>query len=612
MRTGNCLAAGLLIFSVSLHASESRVVAAPSLTPVSAKSVVAANNKKAAKLTKTSAAKKSPAPKKTAVRPAKKSAKARKVAASTTDLSAPGQTLPGGIGDSVRASPSDELSRPQIEKAQRKAAVPPTGAGEMKVTLKRFEFKGNSLFTDEELGALIADYLNRPITLAEIYAAGDKVGDFYVLKGYSLAVVTVPAQKIAGGKVIFQVLEGVIGKLETEDNTVYSTEHILDYLDAFKSGDIYRAEPLEYALQSLNALPGLQTKAVIKPGEDPGSSDVTIKVQEKRFGATLGFDNYGRANTGALRGTFAAQMNNPFGLADQLQFVTLRSGNGRLEYYSGAYNLKPFVHGPRFGISYGAATFNVAGATGISRNGRANLDFSLFNSRAEKLNLGVGASRIISSVNLAGVPQAVTSITTYDLSASYNRLDESGGVTAAVLSLATNFDGNSTADCTLGAGNRCRNQAVKLDLGVQRLQPLIPGFDALIRLNAAYSPQPLPDNQQFSAGGAGNVRAFRSAEIRGDQGFVSSVDFRYGLPLGPVAATVRLFSDYAQVGTVDSGARGTMAHDSLWDYGLGFDFGYTEHFTAKVDIARPLATGFTAADGVRSDTRAYASASFNY
>lgn len=530
-----------------------------------------------------------------------------------------GATLPGAISDSVKPPPALAPPPPVIEQQQSPeeaaAAAAADSASDLRATLTQISFDGNTLFTDAQLAVLVQDYLNREVSLAEIYLAADKVSDFYVEQGYSLAVVTVPAQKIAGGQITLKVLEGVIGKIETEDNIVYPAAQILQYLDRLKTGAIYRAQPLEDSLQTLNSLPGLQTKALIKPGENPGASDIVIKTQEKRFAGTLGLDNFGRSNTGALRGTLAAQLNNPLHLADQLQFVTLHSGTGGLRYYYGGYSLKPFVGGPRIGLSYGEATFQVAGAPvdGVSRNGRFNLDYALLNSRAQKLNLGGGATRIISSVNLAGAPQPVTSITTFDLSASYNLLGDSGEVTAAVFSLATDFRSNSVADCT-GAGNAaCRHQMLKFDFGVQRLQPILPRFDALIRFNAAYSPEALPDSQQFSAGGPGNVRAFRSAEIRGDLGYNFSTDLRYGIALGEVSATPRLFFDYAEVGTADSAARGTMAFDSIADYGFGVDLAYQQYLAVRVDVALPIQTDFVPGDGTAvRDARVYASTSLSY
>ncbi|MEK6806450.1 MAG: POTRA domain-containing protein [Pseudomonadota bacterium] len=628
MRAGSFLTVVLFAFSAAVAAADDPLRKPPG-TPSKNLRAIPTFDSPAAQPARKQPAKRTPAAKPSDAAPAaptrpasnKKSKKTKPASRSAPALrlNPGGSTLPGGIADSVKASPALQLTPPVVEDQrsddEAAAAAAAADAGELSTTLSRINFEGNRRFTDAQLASLVQDYLNRPVTLSDIYEASDKVSNFYVLQGYSLAVVTVPAQKIGGGVINFQVLEGVIGKIETEGNTLYSTDQIIPYLGDMKAGEIYRAAPLENSLQALNGLPGLQSKAVIKPGENPGASDIVIKVQEKRFAGTLGLDNFGRSNTGALRGTLAAQMNNPLSLADQFQFVTLHSGTGGLRYYSGAYSLAPFAGGPRIGLSYGQATFQVAGAPvdGTSRNGRLNLDFSLLNTRAHKFNLGAGATRIISSVNLAGAPQPVTSITTYDLSGSYNRLGDSGDVTAAVFSLSTNFRSNTVAACT-GAGNPdCRNQMIKLDFGVQHLQPILPRFDALIRLSAAFSPEALPDSQQFSAGGPGNVRAYRSAEIRGDFGYTGSVDFRYGIPLGPVNATARVFLDAAQAHNQDSIARGLPMQDSINDVGLGLDLAYTEHFSLRVDVARPLTNGYLPSDGTgKRDTRVYASTAVSY
>lgn len=350
--------------------------------------------------------------------------------------------------ENMRASPDLEMPPPDIDVQREDAADKQTKAAdsnqkakknEPRIAVGRFLIKGNQVFSNETLLALVRDYLYRPITLSEIYEAADKITKHYIDNGYSLALTTVPAQRVNKGTITFEVLEGRIGRVSPEDNRLYATDDIMARMRHINADEAYSAKPLEHALLELNSLPGLKTKAVLKPGDFYGRSDIVIKTQEKRVGAALSVDNYGRESTGRIRTTLAAQLNNPFGLADQVQAVGLISEGGLLKYNSLAYNLAPFVKGPRLFLSYGQADFEVNPIDGRSRNGRVNLEQNLLRSRSETASVGVGATRILSNVDLASAPISATSITYFDISGAYNLLDEKGGGDSDVAGLGIQF-----------------------------------------------------------------------------------------------------------------------------------------------------------------------------
>lgn len=528
--------------------------------------------------------------------------------------------------ESMRASPDFELPTPDIEvqregtvdkKMESAPPVPKEKKNEQRIAVGRFLIKGNRIFSSETLLFLVRDYLYRPITLSEIYEAADKITKYYVDNGYSLALTTVPAQRVNKGTITFEVLEGRIGRVYPEDNTLYSSADIMAHLRGINSDEAYSAQPLESALLELNSLPGLKTKAVLKPGDFYGRSDIVIKTQEKPVAAALSVDNYGREANGRIRTTLAAQINNSFGLADQIQAVGLISESGLLKYNSLGYNLAPAVGGPRLFLNYGQADFEVAGSpvAGRSRNGRVNLEQPLRRTRNETLNVGIGGTRILSNINLAGAPINATGITYFDISGAYNILGEKGGVTQMSLALISNFDDQDASDCTPGNA-ACTGIAAKVDLNLLRLQPLANRLDLLLRVNAAYSAEPLPESVQFGIGGPGSIRAYPSAEARGESGYAAGADFRFAVLTAPVGMTARVFGDYGVVHRADASDRTLPDDTALGAVGVGFDFGYTEHFTARVDVAWPTITKSSSTPTLPSENDGghslYASVGFNF
>ncbi|MEK6806477.1 MAG: ShlB/FhaC/HecB family hemolysin secretion/activation protein [Pseudomonadota bacterium] len=524
------------------------------------------------------------------------------------------QETPGTVNEALKAQPTLEAPKPapKIEAPRRAKGVAPAGGKKIKV--KKFVFKGNTVFSSKELSAQIKDYTQRKITLLEIYDAADLITQYYVDRGYALASANVPAQKVDGGTIKLEIIEGKVGVVGTDKNEVYSGEQIKGYVDLPK-GTLYTSTPLENALKRLNELPGLAAKAVIKPGEDYGTSDLIIQVQESRFGASATVDNHGRRSTGRTRYTLAGALNNPLQLGDQLQIVKLLSEGSRLDYTYGGYNVPLSVHGPRLYLSYGKALFKVLGAApieGISETGRAYLEQVFLRSDNQRLSATAGYTRIVSNVNALGVPVTATNVTVYDFGATYNQSYSHGGVTQYVASIATDFQDQARADCAPAPGSGCKHQPFKFSMNVQHLQPIYHGLEALVRFDQVFSADILPDSTAFSAGGPNGARGYASAEIRGDEGYSLSVDFRYGINVPYARVTPRVFVDYAAVNRHDAASRALTESDAIGDYGVGLDVRFPYNVFITADYAQAMTRGHLSSDGGNSHQRIFAKASVNF
>lgn len=528
------------------------------------------------------------------------------------------QETPGTINDSIKAQPALEAPKPapKVEAPKRRERSAPADGKKIKVN--KFVFKGNKVFKSKTLAARIKRYTRRKITLLEIYDAADVITQFYIDHGYALASANVPAQKVDGGSVTLEIIEGKIGNIRSENNKVYSDAQIKQYVDLHKDlrkGAVYTTAPLEDTLKRLNELPGLAAKAVIKPGAEYGASDLIIQTQESRYGFALGVDNYGRRSTGRTRYTVAATLNNPLGLGDQLQFVKLISEGVGLDYNYGAYSLPLFAGGPRLSLSYGEALFNTTGVApvdGISRTGRVSLDQVLLRGDAQRLSAGAGITRIVSNVNALGIPITATNVTVFDLGATYNQSYSFGGVTQYVASISTDFQDQRLSDCAPVPGSGCKHQPFKLSANIQHLQPIYGALDALIRVDSAISAAILPDTTAFSAGGPSGARGYASSEIRGDSGYSASLDLRYGVAAGFSRLTPRVFVDYAVVARNDAAARALTDNDAIGDYGIGLDVRLPYNFNVTADYAQAMTRGHVSSDGGNSHQRLFAKASVSF
>jgi hemolysin activation/secretion protein len=514
----------------------------------------------------------------------------------------PTPATPGTVEETLKR-PS-ELKPPPAPSITAPAA-PAAAAPEAGPTLvvSRFEFSGNTVFGTDVLAPLVSDYVGKPVTLGQLYQAADRIAEFYTRHGYSLASVAVPAQKVENGVVRLQVIEGRVGQIGFEGNRRYRNDLLGWFMTKTKSGEVYRAAPLQEDLQTLNALPGLAARAILKPGAEYGTSDVTIKTAEDPIAGNLILDNYGRKDIGEYRLAGSVTLNNPLTIADQLQLLGVHSTTNRLNYGYLDYNAPLARNGLRAQASFGYARFKVAPPFSVGGKNE-NAQFSLiqpFWRRPDSSLLGsAGVIYTKADADLSGLPISATQIALLNLGTTYTRRWSDSGVTQVIGSLHSDF-----SKATASARNAER---VRLELNAQHLQPLPAELQLLAQFDGVYSPDPLPDTEQFSIGGPTTVRGYPPAEVRGDRGVFGSLALRRPWAIGPLTLLPRLEVDAGQVYRLDL-PPGADADDGLISAGAGLDVLYRQ-FDLKLDWAYPI--GHKPVSDGRNDGRLYAALSAGF
>ena len=491
--------------------------------------------------------------------------------------------IEGQVQDSLR--PPAELERPTpssvVEPPRARPQAPPS---DKTLEIRRFVFGGNSIFSSGQLENLVRDFTGRPITLLELYDAADRVAEHYVRSGFTLASVAVPAQRVSDGIVRLEVIEGRYGEIKVEGNDMYEADHIRRYLGSIPFGRHYKAGELDEGLRQLNKLPGLTAKAVLRPGTTYGTSDVILKVTERRISGSFVVDNYGRENIGEMRWAASINVNNPSGSEDQLQFLGLRSEDGRLTYGYLAYSLPVNTTGTRAVLSYGQADFQVPenNLSGENENARLQVNIPVIQTDVETLRVMPAVSRTSSSVDLLGNPTALgTSITLVELGAFYNRTYDNLAVSQVNAEISSDFD-------RVRDVNDRNAQRFKLELDAQHLHPIDSRRNLLgfARFHGVYSPDALPDTERFSLGGPTSVRGYPASETRGDRGVFGTLGLRQPFQWADARMQGRIFIDSGRVWLVDQPA-GAADQDSLTSVGIGLDAALPGNMNLKFDWAFP-------------------------
>ena len=506
-----------------------------------------------------------------------------------------GPPTAGAIADTLKRPAEVQPPAPLASPAPHRPARPPAETGGKTVTVERFEFTGNTLFTAGQLEPLLKDYLGRPLSLTELYQATDRITDHYVAAGYALASALLPAQKISAGTVRIEIIEGRVDKIVYEGLKRYRAED-LDFYVGGNAGQVYQGARFEQGLREVDALPGLDARAVLRPGSSYGTTDVVVRLQEDPFEALFFVDNHGRETVGETR--FAAQLtfNSPMRLGDRFTLLALRSSDNLLQYVSGDYSVPLGWQGARLNLGYGYAQFELSGpfsgVEGKNRSGRAAIELPLLRTGSEELVLSGGVSSTQADTDFTGITIRETDLTLLELGARYSRAYVGGGVTQVSTGLGSNFKESD--------GNDQNAQRIRLEFDLQHVEPLPMALQLVGRGLFVYSPDPLPDTTQFSLGGPGTVRGYAPSEVRGDWGYFGSLTLRRSMMLGPALVTPRLFVD---AGTVRSRAPGgTVPETSLSSIGIGAD-AELSRVSVKLDYAVPT-DSVPVSDG-KDDGRVY-------
>jgi hemolysin activation/secretion protein len=172
------------------------------------------------------------------------------------------------------------------------------------VTVRRFEFTGNTKFSAAELAAVVKGYVGRPISPEDLEQARVALTQYYVNKGYINSGAVLPDQPVDAGTgptvIHIQIVEGRLSEVRVTflKGTNKTDKHILR--DDYLTSRLYYAgrQPLDVLglkdeLELLRQDPNISSiNAELRPGVAPGQADLDLSVRENNpFQFGLQFSN---------------------------------------------------------------------------------------------------------------------------------------------------------------------------------------------------------------------------------------------------------------------------------------------------------------------------------
>jgi hemolysin activation/secretion protein len=506
----------------------------------------------------------------------------------------------GGAPQPPRPAPRLDLQEPV-----RPALTAPDS---YRVLVKGFRITRATAFAEASLTPLLRAYVGRELGLADLEEAASVITRFYRDRGYLVARAYVPAQEIREGIVEITVLEGRLGALKIfvpEGRRSETSPRLVRGIISANQppGSVIRSEGLERGLLLLSDTPGITARATLSPGEEPGTSDLTVDVGDPPvLTGSADIDNFGNRYTGAFRLGGTAFLNSPGGIGD---LVTARiqastgSQNARL-----GYQMPLGYKGLRVGAAFSFVRYKLCcGFEGADANGSAS-DFTATGQypfvRGRNFNLygSLSASAKRFGDRSGDIKFSDRTVRAVAPGVSGDSRDSAmgGGLNAFSLALTS-----GKLDLT-GAGELSQDEITtqknggysKTNYALSRLQRLGSATSLYVSLSGQMASKNLDSSEQFALGGPYGVRAYPTGEAIGDEGMLVAVEGRWQFRDNWQAS---VFLDRGQIRLHKNewlgwqGLNTTITNAySLTGTGLGLDYSRPGRLLLRMMLAKKLGT----------------------
>jgi hemolysin activation/secretion protein len=486
-----------------------------------------------------------------------------------------------------------------------KPAEPPkeaaTAASGPAITVSSFRIKGNSVFNEPQLLALLAEYQGKKLTLDGLNEAADVIKSHYRANSYFLAQAFLPPQQIKDGVVKIQVVEGAIGKtninMADEARLRQSVAH--GYLDSMlPSGTLITEGGIEKSLLLLNDLPGVTIRSTLKPGSQVGEADLDVLVGDegKRFAGDVQLDNWGNKNSGEIRLTGSLEARNLTGLGDLLSIRAMYAEDKGTTLGRISYTMPVGSYGTKVTASYSDLAYELGGSfVDIEADGDAKVAaiLALHPFKRGRNNnvfgmLGYDNKRLADR-QFDGASEDKRTVDNIWLGLTGDfRDDLAGGALNTYNVTVTSGDVEIKTAGTIDSYDT-KGRFSKFNAAYQRLQHITDNTALLMGVSGQLANKNLASVEQMSLGGPRGVRSHPVGEAAGDNAVLATLELRRVIPsVKPFGGTLQVsaFADYGHVelhhdplSPTDDNTR------TLRGYGLGVNLGKQNDFLLRMDVA---------------------------
>lgn len=460
-----------------------------------------------------------------------------------------------------------------------------TGEAGFKARIDRFTFTGaDGLIGEADLQALVADAKGRALTHAQMQTLALRVSAALQARGYLLARAYLPRQDLSEGQLEIAILAGRLQSAPGRVQVLAADAALGERLgaiaqQALPDGPVHNAQ-LERALLLINDVPGVQARATLERGAEPGTSRMLVRTETGRdWSAGAALDNFSNRYTGEWRSSAQATLLRPLNREDVLGASFSHSSGSDLLGLNYSLGLNPA--GLRANLAASWMRYDVGAElkplelSGSARTINAGLSFPLVRARERNLWASVDAEHKQLTDKALGQTlrerrlNKLTALLTGNawdewLGGAYNEV--SVGLAAGELTLGNAGDRQSDALSARTAGSF--GKAVWRVARSQTL-PGLPAWGLFASASGQFAANNLDSSEKFLLGGPSGVRGHAVGEASGDSGWLVNLELRRDLRLGEnVRGQALAFVDHGRVRQHSQPWSGSLSAKAGNDYGL--------------------------------------------
>lgn len=480
---------------------------------------------------------------------------------------------------------------------ERKSGSNASDSGEETFLVRAWAFDGVTVFDEEELKELLANYSGIRISFAQIKSVASQIEKYYEKNGF-LAQATVPPQDVSSGLVRIEVQEAYLGEIRIEkgSSSLVRDERILSIVAAsLQKGDLYDADSLNRGLLLADDLSGVSLTGFLQEGSEPGLVDLNLKtLKEAKATAELSIDNANARALGSERIVFSGRLVSPLKMAEVFSLKSLvsegsfyRSLSASVPLASTGFKLRLYFSKLSYDVV--ADEFKALNISGEVEEEGLELTYPLYRTSKANLYWSLTMDNRAYSTEVSGTSVKDSLIKSQSTQLSGNLFDEigGGGANAASLSFARGDLGGFGVLSSMVGGysifnySLSRQQAFtdKLSLFASMRGQFTDGLSS-----GSGQEDYLDSAENFSLGGLYGVRAYPSGEATGAQGRLISMELRYLLSPSLV---VRPHYDWGKVEkrNISSGGPGEY---EISGAGLGLSWTAPWSLNVQATLARRI------------------------
>lgn len=439
----------------------------------------------------------------------------------------------------------EELKTPQkIEpKADPLAPLPMQQENGETVLVRALHFAGKlDLLPEVDRRRIAATAVGKRLGISGIRAIADRATQAIQARGHMLGYAQLLPQDVTQGEMTITLAEGTLDAIEVERaaGTRIDAGLLARILNQQNGGTVRKAD-LEAALLRIGDLPGVSAHARLTPGARPGTTRLSVQVDERPPVSFEAWgDNGGAASTGRWQANAAVTLADLSGAGEMARLSgTLSEGQ---RYFQAAVALPLDATGVSLNASYAYLEYRNRDAIGraLDLNGHAQfltygLEAGLLRARALNLRFTAGLSwKALADDSLLGRLQDKRILAgTLGLHGDARDTLGGGGLTSWSIDWSYGKLDLSRVPAALAAdraGLRADGSFHHVDINLVRLQKLPGNFSMLARAYGQWASRNLDSSEEIALGGPYAVRGYGVGDGQGDAGLIETIELRYDAP----------------------------------------------------------------------------------